>query len=215
MTELSEDDIKELYNTSACIDNDGNIHCYSTDESCENLFTLENWNINSKEKVTYTVRNSATAIALPANWFHYGNGDERNKCFYGCFKPNTQYKFDMWIDYDDVVYQDVNRPGGIRIYYSDNAYSDYLVDTGNTNNPIGWKHKVFYSDPTKSVSYLLIYYYTSIPAYYRWDSVIIPMTDDIGVNKNGIVNAGYVREGYDAALIGCGGNFDNNQVIEI
>lgn len=213
-TVLSAEDVLELYNTVANIDNKGNIFSYEFDENEINLFTLENWNLNAKTAVQWTTRNGEVAVQLNANNFYYGSGDARNMCFDGLFLPNTQYMFDMWIDYDDIVYNNVNRQGGISIVYTDDTVSYALRDVGDYTNHAGWKHKVFYSDPSKSIKCLSIYYWTTTGAFYRWDSVIVPVLYNIDINKNGILNGSVFNENSDIVQFHKSAVVSNSQLIE-
>lgn len=214
-TALSAEDVLELYNTATSIDNKGNIFSYGFNENeLINLFTLENWNLNARTAVQWTTRNGERAVQLNANNFYYGSGDNRNRCFNGLFLPNSQYMFDMWIDYDDIVSGNANRQGGIEVVYTDNTVSYTLCDVGDHNNPIGWKHKIFYSDPSKSIKCLYIYYYTSTGAFYRWDSVIMPVSYNIGINKNGILNGSTFNENSDIVQFYKSAVVNNSQLIE-
>lgn len=218
-TALSDKDILELYNTSALIDNKGNTYSYQFIEQKENLFTLENWREGCKYNLDYTTRNNEPALGLNASHFYYGSGDSRNLQFRGKFLPNTQYKFDLWIDADDVYYEAQNKNviGGLMVYYTDgtNSGSTGLTILGDINNPIGWVHKVYYSTVGKSISGISVYYYIQTPAYYRWDSVIIPVGTDTQINENGNIITGKLRENAEVAQIGEGDNFDGNQLIEM
>ena len=122
--------------------------------------------------------------------------------------------FDMWIDYDDIVYNNVNRLGGISIVYTDDTVSYALCDVGDYTNHAGWKHKVFYSDPSKSIKCLSIYYWTSTGAFYRWDSVIVPVLYNISINKNGILNGSVFNENSDIVQFHKSAVVGNSQLIE-
>ena len=213
-TALSAEDVLELYNTAASVDNKGNVFSYEFNEKAINLFSLENWNLNARTAVQWTARNGEDAVQLNANNFYYGSGDDRNRCFNDLFLPNTQYMFDMWIDYDDIVYDNVNRQGGISITYTDGTVSYALCDVGDYTNHAGWKHKVFYSDPSKSIKCLSIYYWTATGAFYRWDSVIVPVLYNIDINKNGILNGSVFNENSDIVQFHKSAVVSNSQLIE-
>ena len=221
-TALSEKSIKELYNIGGYIDNSGNVFQYESEERCENLFKPEYWNetINlsrsDNKYVTYTDRNGSKAIALPANWFYYSSSEVAKYHYVGKFKENTQYKFDFWIDYDDIIYDNSNKAGGIVVYYTDGTSTEALCGIGNSEAPLGWQHKFFISSPGKSIRRLSIYYYIATPAFYRWDSTIVEIDNNATkMKKSGINSTGQFRECSEIAKINKGNHFDTNQIIEI
>lgn len=108
------------------------------------------------------------------------------------FSSNTQYLFDMWIDGDANTYQDINRPAGLSIIYTDGT-SYTLVITGNKTNPMGYQHIVFITPPDKSVQNIASYYWTSTPTYYRIDSLIVPISDP-NISKKGIITSNQFTE---------------------
>lgn len=212
VTPLTDNDVMDLYSTSTSVDNFGNLHCYEVDESTENLFKVEYINEVSKMDINWTLRNGEYALILnPTNF--YKNG-VYTKVLKGKFLSNTQYKFDLWMDSDEVIYQNVNRPGGLDVVYTDGTNSAITV-TGSSSSPKkGFQHMVFYSDINKSVDYVTVYYYVGNNVYYRWDSVIIPIGNETSVNKNGIVKTGQIRENSVVASICKGDTFDTHSIIE-
>jgi hypothetical protein len=212
VTPLTDNDVMDLYSTSTSVDNFGNLHCYEVDESTENLFKVEYINEVSKVDINWTLRNGEYALILnPTNF--YKNG-VYTKVLKGKFLSNTQYKFDLWMDSDEVIYQNVNRPGGLDVVYTDGTNSAITV-TGSSSSPKkGFQHMVFYSDINKSVDYVTVYYYVGNNVYYRWDSVIIPIGNETSVNKNGIVKTGQIRENSVVASICKGDTFDTHSIIE-
>ena len=211
VTPLTDNDVMNLYSTSTSVDNFGNLHCYEVDESTENLFKVEYINEVSKLDINWTLRNGEYALILnPTNF--YKNG-VYTKVLKGKFLSNTQYKFDLWMDSDELIYQNVNRPGGLVVVYTDGTNSVITV-TGSSSSPKGFQHMVFYSDINKSVDYVTVYYYVGNNVYYRWDSVIIPIGNETSVNKNGIVKTGQIRENSVVASICKGDTFDTHSIIE-
>lgn len=212
VTPLSDNDVMDLYSTSTSVDNFGNLHCYEVDESTENLFKVEYINEVSKLDINWTLRNGEYALILnPTNFYENG---VYTKVLKGKFLSNTQYKFDLWMDSDEVIYQNVNRPGGLSVVYTDGTNSAITV-TGSSSSPKkGFQHMVFYSDINKSVDYVTVYYYVGNNVYYRWDSVIIPIGNETSVNKNGIVKTGQIRENSVVASICKGDTFDTHSIIE-
>ena len=211
VTPLTDNDVMDLYSTSTSVDNFGNFHCYEVDESTENLFKVEYINEVSKLDINWTLRNGEYALILnPTNFYENG---VYTKVLKGKFLSNTQYKFDLWMDSDEIIYQNVNRPGGLVVVYTDGTNSAITV-TGSSSSPKGFQHMVFYSDINKSVDYVTVYYYVGNNVYYRWDSVIIPIGNETSVNKNGIVKTGQIRENSVVASICKGDTFDTHSIIE-
>lgn len=208
---LTDNDVMDLYSTSTSVDNFGNLHCYEVDESTENLFKVEYINEVSEMDINWTLRNGEYALILnPTNFYENG---VYTKVLKGKFLSNTQYKFDLWMDSDEVIHQNVNRPGGLVVVYTDGTNSVITV-TGSSSSPKGFQHMVFYSDINKSVDYVTVYYYVGNNVYYRWDSVIIPIGNETSVNKNGIVKTGQIRENSVVASICKGDTFDTHSIIE-
>ena len=211
VTPLTDNDVMNLYSTSTSVDNFGNLHCYEVDESTENLFKVEYINEVSKLDINWTLRNGEYALILnPTNFYENG---VYTKVLKGKFLSNTQYKFDLWMDSDELIHQNVNRPGGLVVVYTDGTNSVITV-TGSSSSPKGFQHMVFYSDINKSVDYVTVYYYVGNNVYYRWDSVIIPIGNETSVNKNGIVKTGQIRENSVVASICKGDTFDTHSIIE-
>lgn len=212
VTPLTDNDVMDLYSTSTSVDNFGNLHCYEVDESTENLFKVEYINEVSKLDINWTLRNGEYALILnPTNFYENG---VYTKVLKGKFLSNTQYKFDLWMDSDEVIHQNVNRPGGLVVVYTDGT-SSVITVTGSLSSPKkGFQHMVFYSDINKSVDYVTVYYYVGNNVYYRWDSVIIPIGNETSVNKNGIVKTGQIRENSVVASICKGDTFDTHSIIE-
>ena len=211
VTPLTDNDVMDLYSTSTSVDNFGNLHCYEVDESTENLFKVEYINEVSKLDINWTLRNGEYALILnPTNFYENG---VYTKVLKGKFLSNTQYKFDLWMDSDELIHQNVNRPGGLVVVYTDGTNSAITV-TGSSSSPKGFQHMVFYSDINKSVDYVTVYYYVGNNVYYRWDSVIIPIGNETSVNKNGIVKTGQIRENSVVASICKGDTFDTHSIIE-
>lgn len=211
VTPLTDNDVMDLYSTSTSVDNFGNLHCYEVDESTENLFKVEYINEVSKMDINWTLRNGEYALILnPTNFYESG---VYAKVLQGKFLSNTQYKFDLWMDSDEVIHQNVNRPGGLVVVYTDGTDIAFTV-TGSSSSPKGFQHMVFYSDINKSVDYVTVYYYVGNNVYYRWDSVIIPIGNETSVNKNGIVKTGQIRENSVVASICKGDTFDTHSIIE-
>lgn len=219
-TALSSNDIADLYHTSAVVDNLGNFHTFQLEEQSENLFKIEELQKYARTGQSYILhwvdRNGEKAVGMGPRQF-YENGSYKS-ILLDRFKENTQYKFDIWMDADDVVYKGKNVSGGLRVLYTDRTEaSGYpLVITGNASSPLGFQHRVFYSDPTKTVKRLYTYYYIPTNVYYRWDSVIMPVENTTDVKKIGISKTGQFREQtLISAEITKGDIFNTNELIEI
>lgn len=201
---LTDKDVLDLYENSATVDNFGNLHCYEAKETAENLFTFENLQEEASGTISITTANGEKAVVLPGNSF----GGSIHHYFDEKFQPNTQYKFDIFIDGYGA-----SHIMGMQIRYTDGTYSgSELYDRQYTTQ--GYKHKVFYSNASKSIDYFTLVNPNSGSAYYRTDSVIIPMDNPTNVENKGIVNTGYFREDTTEVSIGKGDNFDVNNLIE-
>ena len=190
----------------------------------ENIFRSENFPKYAQGIYgigQWVTRNGTNAMAFMPSPFWYGTDTDENKLksrgvLREEFAPNTQYLFDFWVDADDSYYdaESKNVPGGFVICYTDGTEDQTLVTSGNRDNPIGWQHKMLISDPSKSIQGLNVYYYTSTPVYYRWDSSISAYHTD-NINKNGIIEVGQLREGQSEFKDVKGGLVICNNFIEI
>lgn len=219
-TALSADDIKELYDTAAYIYNNGNLSGYEISETSDNLLRYENILMYTNESNTsvtrgkYTTRNGDLAMAFQATDTYFGSSDERNgKLLYGFFKENTQYVFDLWIDVDDIIWQDENRMGAFTIIYTDGTTSTEFNLVGSSNPKTGWQHKVVVTPAGKTVRSLSIFYFVSSVFYVRADSYIVELSET-NISKNGVITSGQFIENTDTAFIGKA-TFNANQILEI
>lgn len=203
-TALSADDVKDLYETSASIDNHGVLHAYDVVENTENIFTLEKlletvnpdrWvpGSNDYRDPRWVMRNGQAAMSISPSPFYYTSNQDSTGLLYSShlkkyFKSGKQYKIDLWIDSDDI-YDSTNGQslGGIRLTYTDGSNtSNNLCVMGDVNNHKGFQHITYYTDPTKTVKGLYIYYNLHFPAYYRADSSITEMKG-VDIQKSGVV----------------------------
>ena len=129
------------------------------------------------------------SINLEPNKFYNGS---QSPILQNEFYPNTQYLFDMWIDGDLTVYQDINRPAGLTIIYTDDSTYSFVI-TGSASNPKGYQHIVYVTPSNKSVKCINTYYFTSFPTYYRIDSFIIPVSN-VQFYKTGILESDNITE---------------------
>lgn len=214
-TALSPDQIKELYNTGAMIDNSGNLFSYTFNEISNNICKSEYFVKYKKDTATsqygeWYTRNGEKSIVLNPARVDYSDF-LRNE-----LDTNKQYKFDLWIDADNVFSASNNTQywGGFIVNYTDGTGNSVIVK-GDINNPVGFQHKIFYTDKSKTIQNIQIQYSTGQPFYLRWDSMIIPVESNTEINKNGIIKTGQFRENFEGTQIGEGDNFDSNQLIEM
>lgn len=221
-TALSENEIKELYDTSTIIDNKGTLHTFEILENSENLLKYENClkytnpaNTSTRGKIV--MRNGTPAMAFkatdtyPATYSHM---------LEGFFKENTRYIFGFWLDTDDMVYNGTNRSGGFYVDYTDGTHSVYsdLTVIGDASTPKGFQHKLYISTSGKSVKKIRIYYDIGTTFYLRGDSFITEI-GDTDISKTGIVDTGQFIEGtegsLDAQAIIYRGGMESNSITEI
>ena len=71
---------------------------------------------------------------------------------------------------------------------------------GDVSNPKGFQHVTYYTDPTKTVRGIYIYYDFHNPAYYRADSSITEVKD-VDIQKSGIVETGGCHEAIEDEIL--------------
>ena len=223
---LSSDDIKNLYQTKAYISDKGDIMCNEFVEKFENIINEKDFAIPASQTAgngTIEIRNNVLAYGLQANSYWYG-GDttetlqKSNSIFKGRFKANTQYYFDLWMDVDGMYYSTDGsyKPGGFTILYTDN--SSEIVTATSVGGKSGWQRIQFYSNASKSIYGLGIYYWIGNRWYLRTDSGIYEVNKDIAkVNANCTVQATQFNEisFSDTAQIHISGNIIGRNLIEI
>lgn len=157
----------------------------------------------------WTTRNGEAAMNIsPAPFYKNLDNGTVSGILRNEFIPNTSYIIDLWIDVDEVVYNNNNVAGGLTLKYTDGT-SEAFSFTG----PKGWNHKKVITPATKSIKLLDIYYYTSTPVYYRWDSYIAPITAS-NVNKVGQLDICNIIENQDIASLSKGGSAYSNNFYE-
>lgn len=210
-TALSAEDVADLYHTSAIVDNKGDLMCYQAVELSDSLLRYELTTINTNPANTSSRGKMETAYGVLAMRFmptdtYFAAGDERNqKLFCDMFKENTQYMFDLWINADNVTTSSypANQGGGFYIHYTDGTRYDGLVAYGANyqETPIGFQHKVYVSEPGKTIKRLAIRYAINASFWVRADSFIAEVADP-SIGKTGNVMTGQFVEGYDIAETG-------------
>lgn len=157
----------------------------------------------------WTARNGVPAMDIrPAPFYKNLDNATNSGILRDEFSPNTSYLIDLWIDVDDVISNGSNVAGGLTLRYTDGT-SEAFSFTG----PKGWNHKKIITPATKSIKLLDIYYYTSIPVYYRWDSYIAPITTS-NVNKVGQLDVCNIIENQEIASLSKGGSAYSNNFYE-
>lgn len=188
----------------------------------QNIFTPENmkkylYSTGSTTNIgEFVDRNGVAAMRLsPAPYYNANYNPQSAYLFADEFKPNTQYIFDLWIDADDVIYQDVNRAAGLYAVYSDGT-SNAILHTGThgSGGTTGFVHKRYITTPGKTLSGVTVYYWTSVPPYYRWDSSITEYTNT-SVEKTGVLDTGILKENSDIASLVNGGEITCDRILEI
>lgn len=129
------------------------------------------------------------------------------------FQSGKRYLFDMWIDADNVVSGGKNVSAGIIIRYTDGTSYSLLVSAASTSGNSGFQHATYKTTEGKDVSGFTVYYYTSSPAYYRWDSSITEYVNT-DIKKTRTVEDGVLKENSDIASIAKGGMINTNSIIE-
>ena len=173
-----------------------------------NIFTTENIaKYNTKGATSgvgeYVLRNGVWTMNIKPAPF-YQNFGTSSYILKDEFVANTQYIIDFWIDTDDVIYNDKNIIGGIRLWYTDDTKNESAMVIGGNK---GFQHIRYVTDITKSVSRLQVYYGTNSPVYYRADSRVVPLSNQSNVYKTGIAYSTEFTEyvnGLDNAKIGKG-----------
>lgn len=184
-----------------------------------NLFTSENLQkyklSNSSGHGEWMLHKGENAIGLAPTRFY--SNSTYVKVLENEFMPNTQYVFNLYIDTDHVLSSDKNVVGGIQVRYTDGSDTNtILTKKGDQTNSKGWQNIFFISDPDKSVSHFIVYYYTSARVPYRWDSYIGPL-QTAQVEQPGLFNTGTLNSNYNinnTASIQKGGIIYSNNFYE-
>jgi hypothetical protein len=183
-----------------------------------NIFTTENISkYNTKGRTSgvgeYVKRNNAWSMNIRPEPFYKNYGDD-SYILRNDFLPDTQYIVNLWIDGDDVISSDSYRVCGMTLYYTDGSSKACTIVGGDG---VGFQHINFATDKTKSVRDLNVYYYMNAPVYYRLDSYIAPLQDNISkVNKSGIISTGDIFESQIITNASFGKEYiQSNQFIEI
>ena len=215
-TALSADDIAQEYHRYAAIYNNHSFAASEFIEESENIFTSENVQKYATSSTgaygQWTTRNSVPAMAIEPNRFYHADSRDQ-EVLKDYFAPNTQYIFDMWIDSDDVVYNNNNVPGGFVIYYTDGSTDSTFVVGGNHSSPIGFQHKRLVTPAGKSIKGIGIYYYTSVPVYYKAGSFISQVSRS-SIGTTGVCCSSWVENDVDKVSVFPEGEVYTTQLIE-
>lgn len=181
-TALSVDEIRDLYRAKAYISNLGDIMSNQFVENFENIIDEVGFNkaaSSTSGNGSMELRNGVLSYGLAAPAYYVaGNSQASSMIFNGKFKANTQYYFDLWIDADTMWYSGGSKyvPCGFTLLYTDGT-SETLTVT-STNGADGWKHLEFFSNSSKSIHGLGVYYYIGTKWYLRHDSGIYEVDMD-------------------------------------
>ena len=159
----------------------------------------------------YVLRNGIWCMDIRPEPFYKNIDNNTSGILFDEFILNTSYIIDMWIDVDDVVYNNNNVAAGFTLYYTDNTTESFAYTGGGSNS--GFHHKKIITPITKSIKSLEIYYYTSSPVYYRWDSYIVPV-ETLNINKQGQILTAQTIENQDIASFSKGGSIYLNNFYE-
>lgn len=183
-----------------------------------NLFTTENFTkyalSSSIGRGNIVTRNGENALSLKANVFY--NSGSHVQILKDEFIPGVRYVFLLYVDTDDLYSSDKNVPGGLIVYYTDGS-SKNLTVTGNKSEPIGWQEVYYVTTEGKDVSHVVVYYWTSIAFYCRWDSHIIPLGTP-SLTKQGVFNIENLHSNYtfsEPAAISASGDISSTTFYEI
>ena len=106
----------------------------------------------------------------PAAFYKNWNNRTESGILWEEFVPNKKYVFDVWVNTDDVISDGKNVTGGMCVHRSGDSEWGGLSCTHVGGN-LGFVH-YRYTFVSDSVTRLVVYYYTSMPTYYRWDSYL-------------------------------------------
>jgi len=175
-TALSADDIKELYNTRAQIDNKGNVYSNQVEESTNLLdpYIFMSYSNSSKDPDIRFVDGRLTWRVYPS-WFH------PNGAMNGMFKANTQYRMRLTISHA-TIHDSVYRPGGLTIKHTDGSTVN-VVTTGDANKT--WKTAEAASTAGKTIEGIYVYYYTSYEVRIDMNNSFLVEEQNYGVGNDG------------------------------
>ena len=179
-----------------------------------NIFTSENlmkyWNtsVNGVGHGEWDVLNGENAIRINPSRFR--KNDAQVQVFKDEFLPNTNYIFNLYINMDrENLSYTGTASSGIKIYYSNGDTKSLTLKP--TDTPKGWQNLFLIT--TQDVAYIVFHYGANYSVRYRWDSYIMPVTEDIGITAPGVFNTGTLVNA-DSASIQKGGVIAANNFYE-
>jgi len=217
-TALSADEILTMYKNSGIIDNKGNVYTYEFIENDNNIFESENiqkytTNRSSNGYGQIVTRAGEPAIAINPSTFWQTTETQKGIILRDEIIPNQQYYLDLWIDGDDVVYNNNNVSQGIKIRYTDDS-SENLTVVGDQTDKKGFQHIQYITPANKSVYSIEQTYYVGIPNYYRWDTIICPL-NKVNLTQQGIWNTTNISANSNKAKLHMSGTIYSNDISEI
>ena len=108
-----------------------------------NIFTTENIQPFSKSGPIIgtgeqVLRNGISCMNIrPAPFYKNLDNATISGILKGYFTNNTSYIIDLWIDTDDVIYNNNNVAGGLTVVYTDGSTEPFVFVGGNK----GFQHK--------------------------------------------------------------------------
>ena len=135
----------------------------------------------------WTYRNGILCRDIrPASFYKNWNSGQDSGILWEEIVPNKTYVFDVWINTDDVISGGSNVLGGMCVHTKNDSEWGGVLYFVHVGGNLGFVHYrgTFVSD---DVTRLVVYYYTSMPTYYRWDSYLC-LAENEQVCKNGLVN---------------------------
>ena len=201
---LTDDDIRQLYNSKAILDNTGNFNISKANETknilnFDYLVTLPylRGNRNSNDILKYTTYQNVRCVTQRPDlyydysgddtWIQSGSNQPYIYIFYEQFEPNTQYIFDLYVN-SYVTYQNAEVTSGYSIIYTDGTTQDITFATGGD-----WQNIKVYSDASKSIKGIISHYYVGQIWYLGLDSTIKAVTNP-KIDKKSVIEIDEVIE---------------------
>lgn len=201
---LTDDDIRQLYNSKAVLDNTGNFNISKANETkniidFDYLVTLPylRGNRNSNDILKYTTYQNVRCVTQRPDlyydyigddtWIQSGSNQPYIYIFYEQFEPNTQYIFDLYVN-SYVTYQNAEVTSGYSIIYTDGTTQGITFATGGD-----WQNIKVYSDASKSIKGIISHYYVGQIWYLGLDSTIKAVTNP-KIDKKSVIEIDEVIE---------------------
>ena len=198
-TALSDEDVKELYQSKGSVSKNGKLIINEIVET-ENLFNpnlilarQEELGVNKNSKIVE--KDGTQCLALSASSFY------KSTVYYsifpsGYFKENTSYKFDLMVN-GNLIHNGSEVPFGFVIYYTDGTSYNFSHKTSGT-----WKRVTYTTPSNKTIDKVGVYYYIAELFYCDINNCSITEVINSSVNKNGqLISKEIVENNYKPSLI--------------